>query len=182
MNSASILLYALTSFIAGFVSSNFYRKINGNNWVWNIILTTSFFAGKHSKPFILTLYILYLISSSFLSDMEHRQFSRLVLSLNSGSPLHYHTPHHVDMVDRLVTYHIWHRTHPSLSPPTHSRVSPDRPGWDHGQECGWRLRSALSLQEHRPGNPPSPMVSPHHSTHGCWRVFTFQVFHIFTIS
>ena len=45
MNSASILLYALTSFVAGFVSANFYRKINGENWVWNVVLTGSLFAG-----------------------------------------------------------------------------------------------------------------------------------------
>ena len=45
MNSASILLYALTSFVAGFVSANFYRKINGENWVWNVVLTASLFAG-----------------------------------------------------------------------------------------------------------------------------------------
>ncbi|XP_003385405.1 PREDICTED: transmembrane 9 superfamily member 1-like [Amphimedon queenslandica] len=50
MNSTSILLYALTSFIAGLVSTNFYRKINGESWVWNIILTSSLFA----FPFFLT--------------------------------------------------------------------------------------------------------------------------------
>ena len=49
MNSASILLYALTSFIAGFVSANFYRKINGENWVWNVVLTGSLFAGLRER-------------------------------------------------------------------------------------------------------------------------------------
>jgi transmembrane 9 superfamily protein 1 len=50
MNSASILLYALTSFVAGYISSNFYHKMNGDNWVWNIILTASIFA----VPFFVT--------------------------------------------------------------------------------------------------------------------------------
>ncbi|XP_030043404.1 transmembrane 9 superfamily member 1 [Microcaecilia unicolor] len=50
INSAAILLYALTCCISGYVSSNFYRKIGGEHWVWNIILTTSLF----SAPFFLT--------------------------------------------------------------------------------------------------------------------------------
>nr|XP_033779633.1 transmembrane 9 superfamily member 1 [Geotrypetes seraphini]XP_033779635.1 transmembrane 9 superfamily member 1 [Geotrypetes seraphini] len=50
INSAAILLYALTCCISGYVSSNFYRKIGGERWVWNIILTTSLF----SAPFFLT--------------------------------------------------------------------------------------------------------------------------------
>ena len=44
MNSAAILLYAFTSCIAGFVSSNLFKKIGGHNWVWNINLTACFFA------------------------------------------------------------------------------------------------------------------------------------------
>lgn len=44
MNSSGIVLYAFTSFIAGIISSNFYHKINGENWVWNIILTACIFA------------------------------------------------------------------------------------------------------------------------------------------
>lgn len=49
MNSTAILLYALTSCIAGFVSSNLFKKIGGHNWVWNVVLTSSFFA----MPFFL---------------------------------------------------------------------------------------------------------------------------------
>ncbi|XP_048374239.1 transmembrane 9 superfamily member 1 [Sphaerodactylus townsendi] len=50
INSAAILLYALTCCISGYVSSNFYRQIGGELWVWNILLTTSLF----SAPFFLT--------------------------------------------------------------------------------------------------------------------------------
>ena len=45
INSAAILLYALTCCISGYVSSHFYRQIGGERWVWNIILTTSLFSG-----------------------------------------------------------------------------------------------------------------------------------------
>ncbi|XP_062993285.1 transmembrane 9 superfamily member 1 [Elgaria multicarinata webbii] len=50
INTAAILLYALTCCISGYVSSNFYRQIGGERWVWNILLTTSLF----SAPFFLT--------------------------------------------------------------------------------------------------------------------------------
>ena len=44
MNSTALLLYAFTSCVAGYISSNFFKKIGGHNWVWNIILTSSLFA------------------------------------------------------------------------------------------------------------------------------------------
>ena len=49
MNSTAVLLYAFTCCIAGYISANLFKKIGGQNWVWNIILTTSFF----SVPFFL---------------------------------------------------------------------------------------------------------------------------------
>ncbi|XP_048590054.1 transmembrane 9 superfamily member 1 isoform X2 [Nematostella vectensis] len=49
MNTAAVLLYALTCCISGFVSSSFYRKIGGTKWVWNNVLTTCLF----SVPFFL---------------------------------------------------------------------------------------------------------------------------------
>lgn len=49
MNTAAVLLYALTCCISGYVSSNTYKKISGTNWVWNIVLTSSLF----SVPFFL---------------------------------------------------------------------------------------------------------------------------------
>lgn len=32
--------------ISGYVSANFYKKIGGTNWVWNVVLTTSIFSGN----------------------------------------------------------------------------------------------------------------------------------------
>lgn len=45
INTAAILLYALTSCISGYVSANLYRKMGGENWVWNANLTSILFAG-----------------------------------------------------------------------------------------------------------------------------------------
>ena len=44
MNTACVLLYALTSGVAGYVSARFFRELDGHNWVWNIVLTSSLFA------------------------------------------------------------------------------------------------------------------------------------------
>ena len=46
INTAAILLYALTSCIAGYISSSYYRKFQGTKWVANIILTASLYTGK----------------------------------------------------------------------------------------------------------------------------------------
>lgn len=46
INSAAIVLYALTSCVSGYVSCSFYTQINGQRWVWNIILTSSLFSGE----------------------------------------------------------------------------------------------------------------------------------------
>ncbi|XP_014669374.1 PREDICTED: transmembrane 9 superfamily member 1-like isoform X2 [Priapulus caudatus] len=43
MNTASVILYAFTSWIAGYVSSRMYKRMNGENWVWNVNLTTCLF-------------------------------------------------------------------------------------------------------------------------------------------
>jgi hypothetical protein len=42
--TAAIFLYAFTAGIAGFVSANFYKKMGGEGWAWNIVLTASVFA------------------------------------------------------------------------------------------------------------------------------------------
>lgn len=49
INSAAIVLYALTSCVSGYVSCSFYTQINGQRWVWNIILTSSLFSGENSN-------------------------------------------------------------------------------------------------------------------------------------
>ncbi|KAK6167869.1 hypothetical protein SNE40_021800 [Patella caerulea] len=44
INSAGIVLYAFTSCISGYVAANMFKKMGGDNWVWNINLTSSLFA------------------------------------------------------------------------------------------------------------------------------------------
>ncbi|KAI1902155.1 hypothetical protein AGOR_G00041790 [Albula goreensis] len=45
INSAAIVLYALTSCVSGYCSCRFYTQIHGQHWVWNIILTSTLFSG-----------------------------------------------------------------------------------------------------------------------------------------
>ncbi|CAJ0934346.1 unnamed protein product, partial [Mesorhabditis belari] len=44
LNTILIFLYALTSFIAGFVSSSKYAQLDGKNWIVNVHLTMGLFA------------------------------------------------------------------------------------------------------------------------------------------
>ncbi|ELT97180.1 hypothetical protein CAPTEDRAFT_172435 [Capitella teleta] len=44
INTAAIVLYALTSCVSGYVAANYYKKMGGENWVWNINLTSALFA------------------------------------------------------------------------------------------------------------------------------------------
>ena len=43
MATAGVLLYASTCCVSGYVSSRFFRALNGNRWAWNIVLTSSLF-------------------------------------------------------------------------------------------------------------------------------------------
>ena len=40
-----ILISLIYSGVSGYVSSSMYKKIGGQNWVWNIVLTATLFAG-----------------------------------------------------------------------------------------------------------------------------------------
>ncbi|CAG5128195.1 unnamed protein product [Candidula unifasciata] len=44
INAAAVVLYAFTSSISGYVAANMYKKMGGDNWVWNINLTSALFA------------------------------------------------------------------------------------------------------------------------------------------
>lgn len=50
LSTAAFLLYALTSCIAGYVSSKTFKQMNGEGWVWNVNLT----ACLYTVPFFLT--------------------------------------------------------------------------------------------------------------------------------
>eukprot|EP00117_Sycon_ciliatum_P021350 scpid61340/ scgid18742/ Transmembrane 9 superfamily member 1 len=49
MATAGVFLYAMTCCISGYVSSRFFRMLDGHRWAWNIILTSSLF----SLPFFI---------------------------------------------------------------------------------------------------------------------------------
>ena len=74
MNSAGILLYALTSFISGFVSVHLFKKMGGQNWVWNVILTSSLF----SVPFFLVWSFLNTVAWAYQST-QALPFTTVVL-------------------------------------------------------------------------------------------------------
>lgn len=50
LNTAAVLLYALTSCVAGYVGSKTYKQMNGEHWVWNVNLTACLF----TLPFFIT--------------------------------------------------------------------------------------------------------------------------------
>lgn len=56
INSAAIVLYALTSCVSGYCSCSFYTQIQGQRWVWNIILTSALFSGE-TTIFCIYIYI-----------------------------------------------------------------------------------------------------------------------------
>ena len=74
MNSAGILLYALTSFISGFVSVHMFKKLGGHNWVWNVILTSSLF----SVPFFVVWSFLNTVAWTYQST-QALPFTTIVL-------------------------------------------------------------------------------------------------------
>lgn len=43
MKTSLVVLYAITSFISGYVSASFYRRLGGDKWVWNVVLTSTLF-------------------------------------------------------------------------------------------------------------------------------------------
>jgi len=59
--SAAIILYALTCVISGLVASIFYKQMKGENWVWNIVLTTTLYA----VPFFLVALFVNAVASSY---------------------------------------------------------------------------------------------------------------------
>ncbi|KAK7881602.1 hypothetical protein WMY93_030011 [Mugilogobius chulae] len=77
INSAAIALYALTSCVSGYVSCSFYTQINGQRWVWNIILTSSLF----SAPLFLTWSV---VNSVHWWSGSHRRFPPLLCCCCSG--------------------------------------------------------------------------------------------------
>eukprot|EP01024_Parvocaulis_polyphysoides_P054899 TRINITY_DN5570_c0_g1_i4.p1 TRINITY_DN5570_c0_g1~~TRINITY_DN5570_c0_g1_i4.p1 ORF type:complete len:602 (+),score=51.23 TRINITY_DN5570_c0_g1_i4:165-1970(+) len=61
--TATIVLYALTAGISGYVAGSFYRQMEGDYWVRNILLTTVIFAG----PFFLMFLFLNFVAVAYNS-------------------------------------------------------------------------------------------------------------------
>nr|CAD1825100.1 unnamed protein product [Ananas comosus var. bracteatus] len=59
--TALVVIYTLTSGIAGYVAANFYRQIEGTNWIRNLLLTGCLFCGPLLATFCFlnTVAILY---------------------------------------------------------------------------------------------------------------------------
>jgi len=58
---SAIVLYALTSFVAGGISSYWLKKMEGTNWVWNVVLTASVFA----LPFLLMAFFVNTVAVTY---------------------------------------------------------------------------------------------------------------------
>lgn len=59
--TAAIVLYALTAGISGTVASAFYKKLNGDRWAWNIVLTASLYA----LPLFIVASVVNVIAATF---------------------------------------------------------------------------------------------------------------------
>lgn len=77
LSTAAFLLYALTSCIAGYISSKTYRQMNGEAWVWNINLT----ACLYTVPFFCTWFLINSVAWSYGSTQALPFTTILVLGL-----------------------------------------------------------------------------------------------------
>ncbi|XP_073289078.1 transmembrane 9 superfamily member 2-like [Primulina huaijiensis] len=59
--TALVVIYALTSGIAGYPAASFYGQLEGTNWVWNLLLTGSLFCG----PLFLTFCFLNTVAIAY---------------------------------------------------------------------------------------------------------------------
>jgi hypothetical protein len=62
--SACVLFYAVTTFVAGYTSTNLYLQLGGTRWASNAVLTSSLFAG----PFLLTFSVANSVAWSYGSS------------------------------------------------------------------------------------------------------------------
>ena len=59
--ASSIVLYALTASIAGFVSGYYYKMFGGTSWVRNVLLTAALFSG----PMVATFSVLNTVAIAY---------------------------------------------------------------------------------------------------------------------
>lgn len=83
MYTAMIVLYALTACISGFVAAKYYRQMEGESWVRNILLTCFVFCGPLFFAFCIlnTVAISYRVSRHICSPPQPPATARQFRSL-----------------------------------------------------------------------------------------------------
>lgn len=74
MNTAAIVLYAVTCGFSGYASSRLYKSLEGLNWVWNIVMTSCVF----SVPF----FVIWSVTNSvawYTGSTQALPFTTIVL-------------------------------------------------------------------------------------------------------
>ncbi|KAM7484754.1 hypothetical protein LguiA_000763 [Lonicera macranthoides] len=59
--TAVVIIYALTSWVAGYVAVSFYYQLEGTNWVWNLLLNGGLFCG----PLFVTFFSLNTVANAY---------------------------------------------------------------------------------------------------------------------
>ena len=57
LSFSHMLIIFLIAGVSGYIAANYYRKMGGDNWVWNINLTSALFACKFVSLLLVILYI-----------------------------------------------------------------------------------------------------------------------------
>lgn len=90
IHTYSIILYCVTSSIAGYVSGSFYRKFGGQSWVRNVLLTASLF------------------TVPFFSHLVYYQLHALVRGFDASASLHHHSAAHARLrPGRIPAHRDW---------------------------------------------------------------------------
>lgn len=165
INSAAIVLYALTSCVSGYVSCCFYTQLNGQRWVWNIILTSSLFSGE-----IMSLYP-WMVPARLV----HVTCVSLVLRSHSPSVPHVERGELGPLVERLHSGSPSHHCVPAARGLGAGGLPPHR-HWRHRwEEPSRQLPSALPHSKHPSADPCTALVQAGRCPHGHRRLPAFQV-------
>ena len=71
MYTALIIMYALTASIAGYVAASYYKQMEGELWVRNILLTCFVYCG----PFFLTWSILNTVAIAYRVRIQNEKLN-----------------------------------------------------------------------------------------------------------
>jgi len=82
--ASSILLYAFTASISGYVSGYYYKMFGGAHWNRNVLLTASLFSGPMVATFAVLNTIAIMYRSTQAGFSQAQTCARILLSLSSG--------------------------------------------------------------------------------------------------